>query len=332
MGRERADGAGAAGPYMGTRAPSKENAAQQAASVRRPRPSRYHRLVVQPRSRGWHWEEWACEFLGTALLVFGGLSAVVLDFMHGSPVADAIPSVSMRLLLTGALFAATGSLIAVSPIGRRSGAHLNPSVTLAFWWQRHARGRDLAGYICAQLAGGVAGATALRLVWRARADSVHFGVTAPRRHLGPWQAAGIEALMTAGLILTIFFFVSSMRTARWTPVATWAVVTVMVWRVAPMTGTSLNTARSLGPAVVAPDFAHFWVYIVGPLGGSVLSYAVWALFVHRQTLTAKMYHDDAHPSVFRTEMPARLAEESAVAAAAVTTGMAAVRSAAPGPR
>lgn len=273
---------------------------------------RYEGLVVQARSRGWHWAEWTCEFVGTAILVFGGLSAVVLDFMRGSPVADVIPSVSMRLLLTGALFAATGSLVAISPIGRRSGAHLNPSVTLAFWWQRHAHGRDLAGYIGAQLAGGAFGALLIRVVWRSRAATVNFGVTAPRHDVGPWEAVVIEALMTAGLILTIFLFVSSPRTARWTPVATWAAVTVMVWKVAPLTGTSLNTARSLGPAIVAPDFDRFWIYIVGPIAGSVVSYGFWALFVNRRTLTAKLFHDEAHPSVFRTELPVRVAATASV--------------------
>jgi len=81
-----------------------------------------------------HLAEWSCELLGTALLLLGGLSAVCLDFGPHSPLRGLGSSV--RLLLTGLLFAGTGSLLAISPLGRRSGAHLNPVVTLAFWTQR----------------------------------------------------------------------------------------------------------------------------------------------------------------------------------------------------
>ena len=66
-----------------------------------------------------HLSEWGAELAGTAILMIGGLSAVALDFGRGSPVAAAIPAVSPRLLLTGALFAATGSLLALSPLGGR---------------------------------------------------------------------------------------------------------------------------------------------------------------------------------------------------------------------
>ena len=73
----------------------------------------------------YHLSEWGAELAGTAILMLGGLTAVALDFGRGSPVAAAIPSVSARLLLTGALFAATGSLVAISPLGRLSGAHVH---------------------------------------------------------------------------------------------------------------------------------------------------------------------------------------------------------------
>jgi len=86
---------------------------------------------------GWHWVEWICEFAGTALLLLGGLSAICLDFAPGSPVVSVVPDHSARLLITGLLFAGVGSLVAVSPLGRRCGAHLNPSVTVAFWRRGH---------------------------------------------------------------------------------------------------------------------------------------------------------------------------------------------------
>jgi aquaporin Z len=193
-----------------------------------------------PAQSGWHFAYWGCEFLGTLVLVLGGISAVVLDFGSGSPVARILASHSLRLLLTGLLFAGCGSLVAISPIGRRSGAHLNPSIPVAFFCHRHMHFGDAVGYIVAQCLGGVAGAEAIRVLWRARAMSVGDGRTLP----GPWvsapEAVGIEALMTALLVLVVFAFVSSGRTARWTPLAVWIVVAILVWRGAPYTGTSLK--------------------------------------------------------------------------------------------
>ncbi|MGI8713160.1 MAG: hypothetical protein ACR2NR_08260 [Solirubrobacteraceae bacterium] len=89
-------------------------------------------MVRKDADGGWHRLPWGCEFLGTAILLSGGLSAVFLDFGPSSPITPHLSSMSARLLLTGLLFAGTGSLVALSPIGRRSGAHLNPAVTVAF--------------------------------------------------------------------------------------------------------------------------------------------------------------------------------------------------------
>lgn len=253
---------------------------------------------------GLHWAEWWCEFAGTALLVLGGLSAVTVDFGAGSFVPSLLPSVSSRLALTGTLFASCGSLVAVSPLGRRSGAHLNPAVTVAFWLRGHLHHHDLLGYVVAQCAGAIAGVWLLKEIWAAMAASVHYGLTQPRVGLSPWAAAGIEAAMTAAMIFAIFMFVSSPRTARWTPLAVLFVVAVLVWQGAPYTGTSLNPARSLGPAVVTGDWRDYWVYVVGPLGGSVLAVAAFAL-VPRVTLTAKLFHDSRYRSVFSSHLPAR---------------------------
>lgn len=235
-------------------------------------------------------------------LIFVGLSAVVLDFGNGSPVASTIPSRSARLLLTGLIFAGSGSLVALSPLGRRSGAHLNPSVTLAFWCQRHLKLGDVSGYVVGQCLGAITGTEALRLAWGKRAASVRFGLTMPSHGLGPWQAVGIEALMTATLVLTIFAFVSSLRTAHWTPLAVWIVVAVCVWHGAPYTGTSLNPARSLGPALVGDRWNDYWVYVAGPLGGALCAVGIWAL-VPRATLTAKLFHDPRYKSVLGSNLP-----------------------------
>ncbi len=246
---------------------------------------------------------WLCEFLGTAILLGGGLSAVFLDFGPDSPVAPHVPSVSARLLITGLLFAGTGSLVALSPLGRRSGAHLNPAVTLAFWTQRKVHPHDLAGYIISQLLGAFAATACLRLAWGHTAAVLHLGATQPGRGFTSVDAAVLEMLMTASLILMIFFFTSSPRTARWTPLGNWFLVATLVWRGAPYTGTSLNPARSLAPAILAPELAHLWVYIAGPLAGALLAAATFACFRNTNTLTAKLFHDPRYQSTLGAQLP-----------------------------
>lgn len=254
---------------------------------------------------GWHWAEWGCEFAGTALLLLGGLSAVCLDFGPNSPVARVLPGHSPRLLLTGLLFAGTGSLVAISPLGRRSGAHLNPVVTLAFWAQHRVHPHDVAGYIAAQFAGGLAGAGLVRLLWGSVARAVHTGATVPGDGFGPGDAVLLEAAMTACLIAMLLWFTSYHALARWTPMGNWILVATLVWVGANYTGTSLNPARSLGPAVVASLLGTYWVYVVGPLLGGLLATGVFGLFRDRVTLTAKLFHDPSYRSTLGSLLPVR---------------------------
>ena len=117
----------------------------------------------QPAHAGFHWRIWFAEAGGTALLVLGALSAVALVLGDGSPFDDVLSSDSARLLVTGGLVGGCVSLIAVSPLGRLSGAHINPAVTLAFRVLGRVSGHDVVGYLVAQLSGALAGAFAFRL-------------------------------------------------------------------------------------------------------------------------------------------------------------------------
>jgi aquaporin Z len=260
-------------------------------------------IVATAAQGGWHWAEWGCELVGTALLLLGGLSAICLDFAPGSPVAPVVHGQSARLLITGLLFAGTGSLVAVSPLGRRSGAHLNPSVSVAFWRQGHMHPHDLAGYVTAQVAGAFVGTALVRWWWGDKAQAVKLGVTQPGHGIGAVGAMGIEALMTMLLVVAILVMVSSPKTARWTPLLVWIIVAVLVWQGAPWTGTSLNPARSLAPALLVPDTANLWAYLVGPLAGSFLAVAVFGLAPGLETRTAKLFHDERYPSTMATTLP-----------------------------
>lgn len=269
------------------------------------RSSRTKPAAVGPATaqRGWHWPEWLCEFAGTALLLLGGLSAVCLDFGSNSPVAKVLPGHSARLLLTGLLFAGSSSLVAVSPLGRRSGAHLNPCVTLAFWRRGHVHPHDLAGYAVSQVAGAFAGTALVKWWWGAQARSVSLGITQPRPGLRAVDAAGIEAFMTALMVFAILAMVSAARTAPFTPLVLWIVVAVLVWQGAPLTGTALNPPRSLAPAVLTMNFHNLWVYFVGPIAGSAAAVEVFNLVPGVETLTAKLFHDHRYPSTLASALP-----------------------------
>jgi aquaporin Z len=237
------------------------------------------------------------------LLVLGALSAVAFVLGDGSPLDGILPSESLRLFVTGLLVGGCVSLIVVSPLGRLSGAHLNPAVTLAFSVLGRVSRHDVVGYLLAQGAGALAGAVAFRLLWGSVADSVDGGVTHPT--VATPAAIGIEVGMTALLIAMILLFVSRERLTRWVPLMLWPLIGVMVWRGSPYTGTSLNPARSAGPAVAFSDFADLWLYFLAPTAGAL---AVAFLWRRRQpsTLpkTAKLFHDPRYPCSLGCELPA----------------------------
>ena len=257
----------------------------------------------QPQG-GWHWVDWGCELLGTALLLGGGLSAICLTMHPGGFVREHVPSLTLRLLITGTLFGGTGSLNALAPWGRRSGAHLNPVVTLAFFLRGRVHPADVAGYVAGQLAGALLGALAVLALWGPVARAVDLGVTQPGDGASPLAATAIEAGMTALLVLVILVLTSDTRTARWTPLANVALIALLVATLAPETGTSLNPVRSAGPALVLPELRHLGVYVAGPLLGSLLASAAFALVLReRTTMTAKLFHDPSYQSMLGSVMP-----------------------------
>lgn len=252
---------------------------------------------------GWHWVEWGCEFLGTALLLLGGLSGLFLNFSPSSAVPDAVPSEATRLLFTGLILGASGLAITFSPIGRRSGAHLNPAVSLAFWCRNHLHSHDLAGYLVAQFSGALVGTAAAWLLWGSSARQLDLGATAPGTGLSALGVAGTEAGMTCVLILGILLAVSSRGAARLTPLVAWGLVSILVWQGAEWTGASLNPARSLAPALLAPQTADLWAYLVGPLAGSLLAVAVYGTCFSLKTRTGKLLHDPRYPSTLASSLP-----------------------------
>ncbi len=258
-----------------------------------------------PRRPGW-WL-WLSELVGTGVLVGVGLSVVIVDTSPSGPLAPLV-SHGGRLALTGFLFGCVGALVAVSPVGMVSGAHLNPIVTLAFVLRGRMRPWLAAGYVLAQLAGAVTGAAPL-LLWGRMGREVDFGATLP----GPGVGAGLallgEAGTSAALITLLLVFVGTRPLRRWTPLLFPPLYALMVFLEASVSGTSTNPARSLGPAVMSGAWRAWWVYWVGPVAGCLAGVGLTRLHALRglEVDIAKVYHfeHDRHGLLHRRADPRR---------------------------
>jgi aquaporin Z len=249
------------------------------------------------------WSLFISEMIGTGLLVGVGLSIVIFNFGTGSPAVEVVPSAGLRRLITGFLFGSTGALIALSPVGKESGAHINPVVSLAFWLMGKLRPLHAAEYVLAQLLGAVIGSLPL-LLWGQMGRSVDFGATLPGGSFGTGWAILGEVGTTFALIMGLFIFIRHPRLRPYTPGLFPFLYAIMVFLEAPVSGTSTNPARSLGPAVVANDWQGWWVYWIGPVLGTLIAVAGYKIswLRHLEIEVAKLYHFEHDPhGVFGVE-------------------------------
>lgn len=240
---------------------------------------------------------YACELAGTALMLFWGVTAVALMWGVGSP-APQIDDPVLRRLVTGLLFAGGATAVVYSPLGQRSGAHINPAITLAFWRLGKLPGSDVAGYVIAQVAGAIVGTAAAALAWGDLARGVQYAATVPGAGWG-WPGALVaEALITFLLAFTIFVCVNKPRLASRTGLIAGSLVALLVMVEAPVSGTSLNPARSLAPAILVPTFEHQWIYLAGPVAGALAAASVFRGRWGESTVCAKLYHTAKYPCPF----------------------------------
>jgi aquaporin Z len=211
-----------------------------------------------------HWPEYLAEagLLGLFMIVACVLG-VALEH-PGSAVVRAVPDAFARRALFGLAMGATAIAIVYSPAGKRSGAHINPAVTLAFLRLGKVRARDAALYVAAQLAGATAGVLAAwaALGSRLAHPDVHFVTTRPGP-AGALVAFAAEAVISF-VLMGVVLAVSASRRAAWTGVYAGALVALYVTFEGPISGMSINPARSLGSALPAGETGALWIYFLAP--------------------------------------------------------------------
>lgn len=218
------------------------------------------------------WREWLSEFAATAVLLFVMVSLFRVLRGAGSPLAHAMHSAGAQLVVGALVSGATVALLVASPLGRCSGGHLNPAVSLAFWLLRALPGRDAVAYAVAQLAGSAAGVAGGRLLWGGQAASPAVGYGTVRASDGvPWSVVfAAEAAATAVMLAAVVFVAARPRSLLPVPVAAGGAVAGLILLLGQGAGGSFNPARQFGPELFFGDFAWLWVYLTAPLVGAAL--------------------------------------------------------------
>ena len=248
-----------------------------------------------------HWPEYLAEAVGLGLFM---LSACVFGTLLGHPgsaAARAVPDGLTRRLLMGLAMGLTAVALIYSPWGRRSGAHLNPATTLTFWRLGKVAGPDAAWYVLAQITGGIAGVlAAAMLIGPALADpSVHYVATVPGTG-GTTAAFLAEAVITFVLMTAVLRISNHAGLAAYTGIFAGMLVATYITLESPVSGMSMNPARSLASALPAAEWATLWIYFLAPPIGMLLAAE---LYVRRQGLArvfcAKLHHDSGSRCIFQ---------------------------------
>jgi len=201
----------------------------------------------------------AAELLGTFALVFAGTGAIVINEATG-----VVSHVGVALTFGLVVFAL------VAALGDVSGAHLNPAVTLGFYLARRFPAKSAGLYIAAQFAGAVLASLTVAALFP---DHSTLGGTAPRGT--DRQSFGLEVLLTAGLMLVILGVSTGAKEKGITAgLAVGAVIGLEALFAGPVSGASMNPARSFAPAVVAWRWGSLWVYLLAPVLGAALAVPV----------------------------------------------------------
>ncbi len=248
-----------------------------------------------------HWPEYAIEAAGLGAFMISALGFTLLLEHPASPLRAALPDALVRRALIGCAMGATLIALVYNPLGQRSGAHFNPVFTLTFLRLGKIAPADAALYAAAQFLGGALGVAALALAFSPALGDAHvrFAITQPGAHGAAAAFAGEVAIAFAqmSLVLTIS---NTKRLNAFTGVFAAFGVATYITLEAPLSGMSMNPARTLASALGASDFTALWLYFAAPTIGMLLAAE---LYLHtagsRRVHCAKLHHENAQPCIFR---------------------------------
>lgn len=248
-----------------------------------------------------HWPEYILEGLELGLFMISACAFVVLLEYPGSPVHQALPDPTSRRVLIGIAMGLTAISIIYSPLGQRSGAHFNPSVTLTFWRLGKVERWDALFYVLAQFVGGVVGVyvSALLLGSLVAAPSVQYAVTVP-------GMSGVAIAFVAELVISFIQMSMVLRVSNTKHLACYTglfaglMVAMYISIEAPYSGMSMNPARTFASAFPAHVWTALWLYFIAPPLGMLLAAE---LYLRQQGIhkvfCAKLHHHNDKRCIFR---------------------------------
>lgn len=247
-----------------------------------------------------HWPEYLIEACLLGLFMLSASLFGVLLEHPSSPVRHALPSAWTRRLLMGLAMGSTAVALVYSPIGKRSGAHFNPAVTLSFLRLHKVRPVDALFYVAAQFAGAALGMLATDLFlhrWLADPAIRHVATLPGPPGLAPAFAA--EVAISFVLMRVVLSSASRPRLERWTGLFAGLLVATWITIEAPISGMSMNPARSFGSALVERRWPELWIYFTAPVLGMLLA----AEFHRRRrgdggSYCAKLHHRNTQRCIF----------------------------------
>jgi aquaporin Z len=200
------------------------------------------------------------EFIGTFILVtVAAGSGVINHYVGGGPISRTAAVIAPGAVVMAMIYA----------LGPLSGLHINPAVTLAFTARRVFKAAWVLPYIAVQLAGAVCAALVLQVMYSHVASGGNYPIAKPG---GEWRSLVMEMILTAILVTVILNTATGYRSiGHNAALAVGATVALLGLFASPISGASMNPARTLGPDIVSWDFTGWWIYIVGPLAGAAIA-------------------------------------------------------------
>lgn len=243
------------------------------------------------RSLQQHWPEYLIEAwaLGT-FMVSAALFTALLEY-PGSPVHQLISNGFIRRALIGLAMGLTAIALIYSPWGQRSGAHINPAVTLTFLRLGKVQPWDAAFYITAQFIGGISGVLLAKLVLRSiiAHPSVSYVTTVPGP-AGAGAAFVAETAIACGMMLMVLFVTNTPKLARFTGLFAGTLVFLYITFEAPLSGMSINPARTAASAMPSGLWTGGWIYFTAPVLGMFLAAQIYRSVDSASSLACPKYH------------------------------------------